>query len=59
MGKKTGLNYIKKRLDDMRIETSEEQATEICKRVKELGERQGARLRSRVHPHRARDPWLI
>ena len=41
MGKKTGLNYIKKRLDDMRIETSEEQATEICKRVKELGERQG------------------
>lgn len=41
MGKKTGVNYVKKRLVDMSIGASEEQAIEICRRVKELGERIG------------------
>ncbi len=41
MGKKTGVNYVKKRLVDMSIDASEEQAIEICRRVKELGERIG------------------
>ncbi|NLI73392.1 MAG: homoaconitate hydratase [Euryarchaeota archaeon] len=41
MGKKTGVNYVKKRLVDMRIDATEEQAAEICRRVKELGERVG------------------
>ncbi len=41
MGKKTGVNYVKKRLVDMSIDASEEQAIEICQRVKELGERIG------------------
>ena len=41
MGKKTGVNYVKKRLADMSVDATEEQATEICRRVKELGERIG------------------
>ena len=41
MGKKTGVNYVKKRLVDMSIDATEEQAAEICRRVKELGERIG------------------
>lgn len=41
MGKKTGVNYVKKRLVDMGIDATEEQAAEICRRVKELGERIG------------------
>ena len=41
MGKKTGVNYVKKRLVDMSIDATDEQAVEICRRVKELGERIG------------------
>ena len=41
MGKKTGVNYVKKRLVDMNVDATDEQATEICRRVKELGERIG------------------
>lgn len=41
MGKKTGVNYVKKRLDDMKIAASDGQAAEICRRVKELGEKKG------------------
>ncbi|WP_019177148.1 homocitrate synthase/isopropylmalate synthase family protein [Methanomassiliicoccus luminyensis] len=41
MGKKTGVNYVKKRLEDMKVQASDEEAAEICRRVKELGERNG------------------
>ena len=39
MGKKTGVNYVKRRLEEMRVEASDRQAAEICRRVKELGRR--------------------
>jgi len=41
MGKKTGVNYVKRRLEEMRVEASDQQAAEICRRVKELGEKVG------------------
>jgi isopropylmalate/homocitrate/citramalate synthase len=41
MGKKTGVNYVKRRLEEMRIEATDQQAVEICKRIKDLGERKG------------------
>jgi isopropylmalate/homocitrate/citramalate synthase len=41
MGKKTGVNYVKRRLEEMRVEATDQQAAEICKRIKELGERKG------------------
>jgi methanogen homocitrate synthase len=41
MGKKTGVNYVKRRLEEMRIEATDQQAAEICKRIKELGEKKG------------------
>jgi len=54
MGKKTGVNYVKKRLEDMHIEATHEQAVEICKRVKEMGERQG-RVSDREFIHIVRE----
>ncbi|NLT36893.1 MAG: homoaconitate hydratase [Methanomassiliicoccus sp.] len=41
MGKKTGVNYVKRRLEEMRVEASDQQAAEICRRIKELGEKVG------------------
>jgi len=41
MGKKTGVNYVKRRLEEMRVEADDEQAAEICRRIKELGEKKG------------------
>lgn len=41
MGKKTGVNYVKRRLEEMRVQANDAQAAEICKRIKELGERVG------------------
>jgi len=41
MGKKTGVNYVKRRLEEMRVEATDQQAAEICRRVKELGEKLG------------------
>lgn len=41
MGKKTGVNYVKRRLEEMRVEATDDQAAEICRRIKELGEKKG------------------
>jgi methanogen homocitrate synthase len=41
MGKKTGVNYVKRRLEEMRVQASDPQAAEICRRIKELGEKKG------------------
>ncbi len=41
MGKKTGVNYVKRRLEEMRVEATDKQAVEICRRIKELGEKVG------------------
>ena len=41
MGKHTGINYVKKRLEDLNTQASEEQAAEILQMVKEKGERKG------------------
>jgi isopropylmalate/homocitrate/citramalate synthase len=41
MGKKTGVNYVKRRLEEMRVQASDQQAAEICRRIKELGEKKG------------------
>lgn len=46
MGKKTGVNYVKKRLEELGEQASEEQAAEICRRIKEQGEKHG-----RVNDH--------
>jgi isopropylmalate/homocitrate/citramalate synthase len=35
------VNYVKGRLEEMRIEATDQQAAEICKRIKELGEKKG------------------
>ncbi|MBI0584685.1 MAG: homoaconitate hydratase [Methanomassiliicoccus sp.] len=41
MGKKTGVNYVKARLEEMRVQATDQQAIEICRRIKELGEKKG------------------
>jgi len=41
MGKKTGVNYVKRRLEEMRVAATDQQAAEICKRIKQLGEKKG------------------
>jgi isopropylmalate/homocitrate/citramalate synthase len=41
MGKKTGVNYVKRRLEEMRVAATDQQAAEICKRIKQLGEQKG------------------
>jgi methanogen homocitrate synthase len=41
MGKKTGVNYVRRRLEEMRVVASDAEAAEICRRIKELGERKG------------------
>jgi isopropylmalate/homocitrate/citramalate synthase len=41
MGKKTGVNYVRRRLEEMRIVASDQQAAEICRQIKELGEKKG------------------
>jgi len=41
MGKHSGLNYIKKRVDDIGLIATDEQLAEILGRVKDIGERKG------------------
>ncbi len=41
LGKHTGLNYIKKRLEELHVSATEEQACEILRLVKETGEKKG------------------
>jgi isopropylmalate/homocitrate/citramalate synthase len=41
MGKKTGVNYVRRRLEEMHVVASDQQAAEICRRIKELGEKKG------------------
>ena len=41
MGKHTGVTYVRKRVEDLGIEATEEQLCQILLRVKRLGEKQG------------------
>ncbi len=41
MGKHTGINYVRKRVDDIGLIATEDQLNEILERVKVLGERKG------------------
>ena len=41
MGKHTGVTYIRKRLEDMKVEATEDQLCQILLRVKKLGESRG------------------
>ncbi len=41
MGKHTGVTYIKKRLEDMKVEATEEQVCQTLLRIKKLGEIRG------------------
>ncbi|MCX6650913.1 MAG: homocitrate synthase family protein [Methanomassiliicoccales archaeon] len=50
MGKHTGLNYIRKRVDEIGLMATEQQLTDILEMVKELGEKKG-----RVDAHEFRE----
>jgi isopropylmalate/homocitrate/citramalate synthase len=41
MGKHSGLNYIRKRVDDIGLIATDEQLSEILDRVKLIGEKKG------------------
>ena len=41
MGKHTGITYIRRRLEDMKVEATEEQLCQVLLRVKKLGESSG------------------
>jgi isopropylmalate/homocitrate/citramalate synthase len=41
MGKKTGLNYVRKRVEDLKLTASEEQLAKVLCEVKKLGEKKG------------------
>jgi methanogen homocitrate synthase len=41
MGKHTGVTYIRKRLEDLKVDVTEEQLCQILLRVKRLGEKRG------------------
>ena len=41
MGKKTGLNYVRKRVEDLKLTATEEQLSKILCDVKRIGEKKG------------------
>ena len=41
MGKKTGLNYVRKRVEELNMTASEEQLAKVLCEVKKLGEKKG------------------
>ncbi len=41
MGKKTGLNYVRKRVDELNLGATEEQLEKVLREVKKIGEKKG------------------
>jgi len=41
MGKKTGLNYVKKRVEELNLGATEEQLAKVLREVKKIGEKKG------------------